>query len=72
MSGSVQAKRDKEKAHLTHEELQAHEAERAQEKFRLSVIDKRLLHQADVAARDLAKLQLKLTYDPRMAALQKA
>ena len=68
----MQAKRDKEKAHLTQEELQAHEAERAQERFRLAVIDKRLLHQADVAARDLAKLQQRLLQDSRLAALQQA
>ena len=43
-----------------------------QERFRLAVIDKRLSHDADVAAREYARLQQKLAEDPRLQALLKA
>ena len=43
-----------------------------QEKFRLAVIDKRLSHDADVAAREYARLAEKLAQDPRLQALLKA
>lgn len=67
---AVQAKWEKERAHLTNEEAEAWEASRKDDTFKLAIIDKRLRHHEQVAAQQLRELKTRLTQDPRMSFLR--
>ena len=66
----MQAKYEKERAHLTSEEAEAWEASRKDDAFKLAIIDKRLRHHEEVAVQQQHELQARLLADPRMTFLR--